>query len=111
MSSDTKNSGSVRYVKFTGKGTDFLEWKVKTLSLARRKGFSEYLVEDNSSERTEDSYIKGNADAWDQLVLSLTGSTFVLIMEADGNTHFAWKILLNKFEVSEQKQESLTDIS
>ena len=111
MSSDTENSGSVRYVKFTGKGTDFLEWKVKTLSLARRKGFSEYLVEDKSSERTEDSYIKGNADAWDQLVLSLTGSTFVLIMEADGNAHFARKILLNKFEVSEQKQESLTDVT
>ena len=49
MSSDTEKSGSVRYVKFTGKGTDFLEWKVKTLSLARRKGFSEYLVEDKSS--------------------------------------------------------------
>ena len=32
-------------------------------------------------------------------------------MEADGNAHLAWKILLNKFEVSEQKQESLTDVT
>ncbi len=59
----------------------------------------------------EELYIKGNADAWDQQVLSLMSSTFVRIMEADGDTHLAWKFLLNKFEVSEQKQESLTDMT
>ena len=52
--------------------------------------------------------MKGNADVWDQLVLSLP--TFTLIMEADGDARVAWNILLNKFEVSEQKQESLTDV-
>jgi len=109
-SENTERSGSVRYVKFTGKGTDFLEWKVKTLSLARRKGFSEYLIQE-TSDHTADLYIRGNNDAWDQLVLSLTGPTFTLIMEADSDAHIAWKILLNEFEVSEQKQESLTDMT
>ena len=42
MSTDgEKNNGTVRYVRFSGKGSDFNEWKVKTMSLARRKGFAE----------------------------------------------------------------------
>ena len=110
MTSDTENGGSVRYVKFTGKGMDFLERKVKTLSLAKRKGFSEYL-EQKFSDHTEDSYNKRNADTWDHLVLSLTGSTITLIMEADGDACVEWNILLNKFDVSEQKQESLTNVT
>ena len=112
--SDEEKSSSVRYVKFTGKGKDFHEWKVKTLALARRKGFDRYLKED--LENTTDSkkataYIKGKADAWDQLVLSLTGTPFDLIMEADENAHKAWELLLRKYEVSDEKQESLTDVT
>ena len=42
---DGKRNGSIRYVMFTGKGLDFMEWKVKTLSLARRKGFKKYLTD------------------------------------------------------------------
>ena len=77
--SEEEKSSSIRYVKFTGKGKDFHEWKVKTLALARRKGFDKYLKED--LENSEDSkkataYVKGNADAWDQLVLSLSGTPF-----------------------------------
>ena len=112
--SDKEKSGSVRYVKFTGKGKDFNEWKVKTLALARRKGFDRYLKEnlettDDSKNATE--FIKGNADAWDQLVLSLSGTPFDLILEANENAHEAWKLLLNKYEVSDEKQESLTDVT
>ena len=112
--SDEEKSSSVRFVKFTGKGKDFHEWKVKTLALARRKGFDMYLKKD--LEVTDDSknakdYIKGNADAWDQLVLSLTGTPFDLIMEADEKAHKAWEILINKYEVSDAKQESLTDVT
>ena len=44
--SEEEKSSSVRYVKFSGKGSDFNEWKVKTLALARRKGFAKYLKED-----------------------------------------------------------------
>jgi len=56
-------------------------------------------------------YEDGNADTWDQLVLSLTGAPFNLIMEAKEDAHKAWNILLNKYEVSNEKQESLTDIT
>ena len=105
---NTEKSGSVRYVKFSGKGSEFNEWKVKTLALARRKNFAEYLKEDRSKDA---NFEKGNADAWDQLVLSLTGVQFDLIQEADENAHVAWKILLNKYEVSDEKSESLTDVT
>ena len=112
--SEEEKSGSVRYVKFTGKGKDFNEWKVKTLALARRKGFDKYLKEkhvksEDSKKDTE--FTKGNADAWDQLVLSLSGTPFDLILEANENAHEAWKLLLNKYEVSDEKQESLTDVT
>ena len=115
MSTDgEKNNGTVRYVRFSGKGSDFNEWKVKTMSLARRKGFSTYLKEDgllSDDKKILEGYENGNADAWDQLVLSLTGSPFNLIQEANEVAHLAWKILLNKYEVSDEKQESLTDVT
>ena len=104
-----RRDGAIRYVWFTGKGSDFMEWKVKTLSLARRKGFKEYLT--TNVDWKVDKYADGNADAWDQLVLSLTGAPFNLIMEAKEDAHKAWKIPLNKYEVSNEKQESLTDVT
>ena len=74
MSSGEKNGkkdGSIRYVLFTVKGPDLMEWKVKTLSLARRKGFQKYLTD--VRDYTDKEWESGNADSWDQLVLSLTG--------------------------------------
>ena len=53
----------------------------------------------------------GNTDACDQLILSITGTTFNLIMEAEGNVHKSWIMLLKKYEVSDEKQESLTDVT
>ena len=96
--SDEDKCTSVRYVKFSGKGSDSNEWKIKTLSLARRKRFDIYLREDRSGSgnvKLEDGYSIGNADAWDQLVLSRTGTAFSVIQEADGNAHGAWKLPLD----------------
>ena len=92
---DEERSTSVRYVKFSGRGSDFNEWKIKTLSLARRKKFDVYLLEDGSKSTDNDvvdNYVNGNADAWDQLVLSLTGVQFDLIQEANENAFRAWNI-------------------
>ena len=112
--SEEERSGSVRYMKFTGKGSEFNKQKVKTLALARRKGFAEYLKEDRESYKDSleaKKIIKGNAVVWDQLVLSLTVTAFDLIQEADKNAHKAWKLLLRNHEVSDEKQESLTDVT
>ena len=64
--SDEDKSTSVRYVKFSGKGSDFNEWKIKTLSLARRKKFDVYLREDHSGSgniKLEDGYSTGNVES------------------------------------------------
>ena len=90
-SDDTEKSGSVRYVKFSGKGSEFYKWKVKTLALPPRKNFAQYLKEDRSKDA---NFEKGNADEWDQYVLILIDVQFNMILEAEENAHTAWKILL-----------------
>ena len=52
-------------------------------------------------------FYKGNADAWDQLVLILAGVQFDLIQEADENTQEAWKILVSKYQIRMKKQKVL----
>jgi len=44
--SEEEKSNNVRYVQFSGKGSEFNECKIKTLALAGRKGFNKYLKED-----------------------------------------------------------------
>ena len=113
MGDEEKNT-SIRYAKFSGKGSDFNEWKIKTLSLARRKKFDLYLLEDgrkSTDKDVVDNYDNGNADTWDQLVLSLSGTAFSVIQEADGDAHGAWNLLLDKYDVSSEKQISLTDVT
>ena len=95
--------GGVRYVKFSVKGLDFYKRKVKTLALARRKNFIQYLKEDRLQDP---NFEKGNTDAWDQLVLSLSGVQFDLIQESDENERKT-----SKYEVLEGKLESLTDVT
>ena len=52
-------STSVRYVSFSGKGSSFMEWKIKTLSLARKKKFDTYFTKewkDRKSTRLNSSH-------------------------------------------------------
>ena len=55
--------GSVRYINFSGEGNKFKKWKVKTLALARRKGFADYLKTDMLKSGDEDEkFQEGNVD-------------------------------------------------
>ena len=88
-----------RYIKFDGNTQDFLRWKVKTLSFARRNKFDKYLKADmTKSKKKED--VRGNNYAWDQLLFSLHGTPFFMILECEGNAYQAWKMLQEKYEVS-----------
>ena len=55
-------STSIRYVTFNGKGGSFVEWKIKTLSLARKKRFGVYLTKEWKS--TDNGY---NAEKYNAL--------------------------------------------
>ena len=102
-------STSVRYVSFNGKGGSFVEWKIKTLSLARKKKFDVYLT--RKWESTDSGYdAEKYNDAWDQLVISLSGTPFSHIMDCQGDPYKAWMKLVEKYEASSTKAESLSDV-
>ena len=61
---DTKST-SVQYVSFSGKGGSFIEWKIKTFSLARKKKFDMYLTQKWESTDVGYDAEKYN-DAWKQ---------------------------------------------
>ena len=50
---------------------------------------------------------EGNSKACYFLIISLTDIPFVLDRQCDENSHDAWKALIEKYEVSDEKQESL----
>ena len=51
---DKEKSTSIHNVNFRGKGSTFNEWKIKMLSLARKKKFDMYLLEDGSKTTDKD---------------------------------------------------------
>ena len=102
-------STSIRYVSFSGKGSSFVEWKIKTLSLARKKKFDVYFTKLWTA--IDKGYDAENYnDVWDQLVISLTGTPFMHIMDCEGDLQRAWMLLVEKYEASSSKSESLSDV-
>ena len=81
-------STSVRYVSFSGKGSRFVEFKIKTLTFARKKKFDTYFTKAWKSTDAGYDAEKYN-DVWDQLVISLTGTPFLHIMDCEGNPYKA----------------------
>ena len=106
---EDSKSTSVQYISFNRKGGSFVEWKIKTLSLAKKKKFDVYLTKKWDS--TDSGY---NAEkyigSWDQLVISLSGIPFLHIMDCDRDPYKAWTKLVEKYEDSSTKSESLSNI-
>ena len=42
--------------------------------------------------------------AWCLLIINLAGINFGLVRQCDENAHYAWKALIEKYEVSDEKQ-------
>ena len=53
----------------------------------------------------------GNSKVWYLLIIFLTDTTFGLVRQCDENAHEAWKALIDKYEVSDEKQESLNEVT
>ena len=49
-------------------------------------------------------------DAWDQIVISLTDTPSKHVMDCDGDPYKAWMKLVEKYEASSSKTESLVDV-
>ena len=54
---------------------------------------------------------EGNSKAWYFVVISLIYTPFGLVRQCNENAHETWKALIDKYEVSDEKQESLNEMS
>ena len=54
---------------------------------------------------------EGKSKAWDLLIISLTYIPFGLVRQCDDNAHDAWKSFIEKYEVSDDKQEILNEVT
>ena len=53
----------------------------------------------------------GNSKARDFLIMSLTDINFGLVIQCDYNAHDTWKSFIDKYEVSDEKQESFNEVT
>ena len=54
---------------------------------------------------------EGNIKAWYLLIIKLTYITFWVVRQCNDNAHEAWKVIIDKYEVSDEKQESLNEMT
>ena len=53
---------------------------------------------------------EGNSKAWDFLIIILTNIPIWLVTQCNEDANEAWKSLIEKYEVSDDKQEGLNEI-
>ena len=112
-------AGAIRYIKFSGDYEKFDEGKEKNKAITRHKGTIKYLTKEvyipteEESENDEDKMkiYEGNSKAQYLLIILLTYITFGLVRQCCENAHNAWKSLIEKYEVSDEKQESLNEVT
>ena len=54
---------------------------------------------------------EGNSKAWCFLIIILIDIPFCMVRQCDENVHDAWKTFIDKYEVSDEKQESLNEVT
>ena len=67
--------------------------------------------EDKEDKPGQLKIYEGNGEAWDLLIISLTDITFELVRQYNENKHKSWKALIDKYEVSDDKQENLNQVT
>ena len=124
MKSSTKDereemSGAITYINFSGDYDKFDECKEKTKEISRHKGILKYLTKEieipteYEAENDEEkmNIYKGKFKALDLLIISLTDISCGLVRQCDENEHYVWKSLIEKYEVSYEKQEILNEVT
>ena len=54
---------------------------------------------------------EGNSKAWDLHLISFVEITFRLFRQCDDNAHNAWEFLIDKYELKDEKQEILSEVT
>ena len=105
-------AGIVRYTHFSGSYDKFGEWKENKKAISRHKGILKYLAKEVYITTEDEAEIdeeklkiyEGNSKAQDFLIISLTDIPFGLVRQWGENAHDAWEALIDKYEVSDEKQ-------
>ena len=93
---------TLRFFKFSGDEDEWVEWKEKTLSLARKEGYSAALEYDLSTSLVSLER-KANDEAFDLLLISCKKTPFGIVKRKKGNAYEAWKSLVHSFSVGPQE--------
>ena len=75
------------------------------------RGRDSKIIRGRKWRREKMNIYKGNSKAWDFLIIRLTDIDFVLVRQCDLNAHDAWKVLIGKYEVLDDNQESLNEVT
>ena len=67
----------------------------------------EYLEDDEDKMKI----YEGKYKAWEFLIIILIDIPFGLVRQCDKNAHESRKAIINKYEVSDEKQESLIEVT
>ena len=110
--------GSIRYIKFSGDYDKFDEWKQKTNAISRYKGIFKYLTKEYETPKEEDEEddsnllnYEGKIKAGYFIITSLTDISFGVARKCNDSSHEAWKSLIEKYEVSDEKQEIRNEVT
>ena len=109
----------IRYINISGDYEKFDQWKENNKEIARHKGILKYLtkeVEILTEEEAENGQdrmkiYEGNSKVWDFLITSLTDILFGMVRQCDESAHDLWKALVDKYGLSDHKQESLNEVT
>ena len=91
--------------------------KRKSKEIEGHKGILNYptkqweITSEDDAENDKDKLkiYEVNSKAWGLLIISLTDIPFGLVKQCDENAQESWKDIIDKYEVSDEKQESLNE--
>ena len=110
---------AIRYIKYSGDYENVFEWGKKIKEIARHKGTLKYLKKkvdiptEDASDKDGDkvNIYEYKSKAWDLIIISLTEISFGLVKQYDKNAHYAWKALIHRYEVSNENQDTLNEVT
>ena len=106
-------SGYIIYIKISGYCYRFDKWKEKNKAIAKvyDKIVGNYLWRRYKNDEYQLNIYEGNSNASYFLIIVRIDISFVLVRQCDEDAHEAWKALIEKYEVSDEKQEILNEVT
>ena len=110
---------SISCIKFIGNYDKFYYWKKITKAIARHKGILKYITKEADIPTEDKAYndedkmkiYEGKSKTLDLLIIILTDIPSGFVRQCDQNSHESRKALIDKYEVSDEKQDILNKVT